>query len=139
MVGVDIEIRPQNRAAIEEHILSPYITLIEATRRAHYGGEGEGAADPERVLVLLDSCHSKEHVLAELNAYAPLVTVGSYIVAMDGIMQDLAGAPRSQADWAWNNPAPGSTGIVERESNFQIEEPEFPFNRGNIRDRVTCG
>jgi cephalosporin hydroxylase len=139
VVGIDIDIRPHNRAAIEEHPLAPFITLIEGNSidptiiekvRAHVG-------HGESVLVLLDSCHSKEHVLAELIAYAPLVTRGSYIAAMDGIMQDLADAPRSRADWIWNNPRQAAIEFVKGNADFAIEEPEFAFNEGQITDRVT--
>ncbi len=58
----------------------------------------------ETVLVILDSNHSRDHVAAELALYAPLVTSGSYIVACDGIMAQVAGAPRTEPDWNWNNP-----------------------------------
>lgn len=139
VIGIDVEIRPQNRAAIEEHILSPYITLIEGSSidRDTVAKVKAQIGTGESVLVLLDSCHSKEHVLAELNAYAPLVTVGSYIVAMDGIMQDLAGAPRSQADWAWNNPRQAAVDFVKENPAFRIEEPAFAFNEGTVTQRVT--
>ena len=89
------------------------------------------------MLVLLDSCHTRQHVLAELEAYAPLVTPGSYIVAADGIMGDLAGAPRSQDDWTWNNPRQAALEFVANNPNFAIEEPRFAFNEGNVTERVT--
>jgi cephalosporin hydroxylase len=91
----------------------------------------------ESVMVLLDSNHSKDHVLAELNAYAPLVTKGSYAVAMDGIMESVVGAPRSQPDWSWNNPKSAALEFVRSHPEFIIEEPAFLFNEGNISDRVT--
>ncbi|HKR58909.1 MAG TPA: CmcI family methyltransferase, partial [Pyrinomonadaceae bacterium] len=86
---------------------------------------------------LLDSNHSKAHVLAELEAYAPLVTPGSYIVAMDGIMADVVGAPRTEADWSWNNPKTAAAEFVAQHPKFVIEEPEFLFNEGTITERVT--
>ena len=103
VVGVDIEIRPHNRAAIKEHFLFPYVTLIEGDSIAlDVVKQVRAQIQPgETVLVCLDSCHTKEHVLKELEAYAPLVTKDSYIVAMDGIMKDLVGAPRSKPDWGW--------------------------------------
>ncbi len=75
--------------------------------------------------------------MAELEAYAPLVSIGSYIVAMDGIQKDLVGAPRSQSDWEWNNPSNAALEFVERNKDFIIEEPDFPFNEGSIKERVT--
>jgi len=66
-----------------------------------------------------------------------LVNVGSYIVAADGIMQNLVGAPRSEKDWALNNPQAAARQFVESNKNFIIEEPPFPFNEGLITERVT--
>jgi cephalosporin hydroxylase len=139
VVGVDIDIRPQNRVAIEQHSLSPFITLIEGSSvdPVVIARVKSLVGDRDTVLVLLDSCHSKKHVLAELTAYAPFIARGSYIVAMDGIMQDLPGAPRSQADWAWNNPRQAALEFVKRNSDFKIEEPQFGFNEGQITERVT--
>jgi cephalosporin hydroxylase len=139
VVGVDIEIRPHNRQAIESHELSPPIRLIEGSPidSAIVERVGLEVQPGERVLVLLDSCHTKEHVLAELNAYAPLVSEGSYIVAMDGIMEQVSGAPRTQPDWSWNNPLRAAVEFVEQNPDFVIEEPPFVFNEGNVSERVT--
>ena len=89
------------------------------------------------MLVCLDSCHTKQHSLNELHAYAPLVTPGSYIVVMDGIMKDLAGAPRSNPDWEWNNPYEAIKDFVASHGDFVVEEPDFGFNEGMIQQRVT--
>jgi cephalosporin hydroxylase len=139
VIGVDIDIRPHNRAAIEEHPLSSLITLIEGSSidPAIVAKVKAQAASTENALVLLDSCHSKEHVLAELHAYAPLVNPGSYIVAMDGIMEDVVGGRRTQPDWTWNNPRQAALEFVKENLNFRIEEPVFAFNEGNITERVT--
>lgn len=139
VIGVDIEIRPHNRTAIEEHRLSPMITLVEgssispdivSTIKDHVGSS-------ETVLVLLDSNHLKDHVLAELEAYSPLVSPGSYIVACDGIMKQVVGAPRSQEDWTWNNPLAAIDEFLERHPNFECVESSWPFNEGLIKERVT--
>ena len=139
VVGVDIEIRPHNRKALEEHFLSPLITLIEGSSTAPETVERVRAEirPGEKVIVLLDSNHTKEHVLAELNAYAPLVSRGSYIVAMDGIMEQVVGAPRTQPDWTWNNPRRAALAFVESNPDFVIEEPPFLFNEGQVTERVT--
>ena len=139
VVGIDIEIRPHNRKAIEAHELSSYLTLIEGS-----------SIDPEiiervkseikvndTVMVVLDSCHSKEHVTAELEAYAPLIPKGSYIVATDGIMHWLVNAPRSQDDWSWNNPKSAADDFVAKYPEFDNTQPVFEFNEGSITQMVT--
>ena len=88
---------------------------------------------------MLDSNHTKEHVLEELEAYSPLVTPGSYIVAADGIMQELVGAPRSNPDWSWNNPRQAALEFAAGHPEFVVEEPAFPFNEGTVDRRVTYG
>lgn len=139
VIGVDVEIRPHNRTAIEAHLLAPLITLIEGSSiDPEVVEKVRSLIEPnEKVLVLLDSCHTKEHVLAELAAYSPLVTPGSYIVAMDGIMEQVAGAPRTQPDWSWNNPKQAALEFVAANAEFAIEEPAFQFNEGNVTERVT--
>ena len=139
VVGIDIEIRPHNRKAIEEHFLSPMITLIEGSSIAPETIEQARAnvKEGETVMIMLDSNHTKEHVLAELNAYAPLVSQGSYIVAMDGIMEQVAGAPRTKADWVWNNPKAAALEFVRTNPDFVIEEPSLLFNEGLITQTVT--
>jgi cephalosporin hydroxylase len=139
VIGIDIEIRPANRAAIERHPLFPLITLIEGDSTAPPTiAKVKAQVQPgERAMVLLDSAHDKTHVLAELDAYAPLVTPGSYIVAMDGIMEKLVGAPRSQPDWGENNPRQAARAWAREHPEFVIEEPAFAFNEGLVRRRVT--
>ncbi len=139
VIGIDIEIRPHNRKAIEEHELFEYITLVEGSSiDSTIVEKVKSMVQPEdKVLVLLDSNHTKEHVLGELKAYSNLVSIDSYIVATDGIMGDLAGAPRSQDDWAWNNPKEAAREFVKNNPYFIIEEPVIPFNEGSISNRIT--
>ena len=138
-IGIDIEIRPHNRSAIEAHPLFPYITLIEgsSTDREIVDRVKAEIKDGERVMVILDSNHTRDHVLAELAAYGPLVSPGSYIVACDGIMGQVAGAPRTEDDWTWDNPTEAAKAFTADHPEFVIEEPEFPFNEGVVRERVT--
>ena len=139
VIGIDIEIRPHNREAIEEHRLSPMIALVEGSSTApdvvQQVHDQIGAA--ETVLVLLDSNHSQDHVAAELEAYGPLVSPGSYIVACDGIMQQVAGAPRTESDWSWNNPISAVQNFLKTHPGFEAHEPQWPFNEGKVRQRVT--
>lgn len=139
VIGVEIELRPHNRAAIEAHPLKSLITIVDGSSSAPETlGKIKAMIQPgESVLVLLDSKHTREHVLAELHAYAPLVTPGSYIVAMDGIMRHLPGAPRSSPDWDRNNPAEAALEFAATRKDFQLVEPPLPFNEGSVTSRVT--
>jgi cephalosporin hydroxylase len=139
VIGVDIEIRPHNRSAIEAHPLSHLITLFEGSsiEPGIVDQVTKSVGDADTVLVLLDSGHSRDHVLGELRAYGSLVSPGSYIVAMDGIMEQIAGAPRTSEDWSWNNPRQAVRDFLEEDDRFTLEEPPFLFNEGIVADRVT--
>jgi cephalosporin hydroxylase len=139
VVGVDIEIRPHNRRAIEAHELFPLITLIEGSSVSpDIVARVKSLVRPgETVMVMLDSHHSKDHVLAELEAYAPLVTPGSYVVAMDGIMEEVVGAPRSSPDWGWNNPRRAAVEFAAKHPEFHVEDPPLRFNEGQVCSRAT--
>lgn len=139
VIGVDIEIRPPNRAAIEAHPLAPRIALVEGSSVAPETVAAVRAriAPGERVLVVLDSNHSRAHVRAELELYAPLVSPGSYIVVCDGSMAAFAGSPRGRPEWAHDNPTAAATDFLAASGEFVEEEPPFPFNEGAVRARVT--
>ena len=139
IVGIDIEIRPHNRAAIEAHPLAGYITLIERSSTAlETVREVAGLVKPgERVLVILDSDHSKNHVLGELDAYAGLVTPGSYIVATDGIMYDLADVPRGKPDWKTDNPSEAARIFAASHPEIVLEQPPWLFNESRLESNIT--
>jgi cephalosporin hydroxylase len=139
VVGIDIEIRPPNRLAIETHPLGSRITLIEADSSLPETAErvANEIGRPGAALVVLDSKHSKDHVLSELRLYSRFVTVDSYIVAADGIMESVVGAPRTNPDWAWNNPRRAITEFLEENRDFEISEPAWLFNEGTVTSRVT--
>jgi cephalosporin hydroxylase len=139
VIGIDIEIRPHNRKAIEEHDLFEYITLIEGNSIDEQIVENvKSLVNPqEKVFIMLDSNHSKHHVLAELNAYADLVSIGSYIVAADGIMESLVGAPRSSSDWSWNNPKTAALEFVGQHPEFELEQPAWLFNESSLKENIT--
>jgi cephalosporin hydroxylase len=139
VVGIDVEIRPHNRTAIESHPLAHRITLVEgsSTDPATVGTVRDAIRPDETVLVILDSNHARAHVAAELKLYSPMVTAGSYIVACDGIMAQVAGAPRTAADWTWNNPLTAVDEFLTHNADFELHEPGFPFNEGQVRNRVT--
>ena len=139
VIGIDIEIRPHNRQAIEEHDLSPLITLIEGSSTATATvARAKALVKPgETVLVLLDSDHSRQHVLDELEAYHGLVTLGSYIVATDGLMKDLHDVPRGQAGWIDDHPTAAAAEFAARHPEFVVEQPAWPFNESGLTRNLT--
>jgi len=139
VIGIDIEIRPHNRKAIEEHDLSPYITLVEGSSIApEIVEQVKSLIQPgETTLVILDSNHSRQHVLGELQAYGDLVTQGSYIVATDGIMQDLYDVPRGKEDWAEDNPVMAVENFISEHPEFVLETPPWQFNESNLDQNIT--
>jgi len=139
VVGIDIDIRPANRSAIEAHPLASRITLIEgsSTAAAVVAAAERQIKTGDVVLVILDSNHSHAHVLDELRCYAPLVSVGSYLVATDGIMAELADLPGGQPDWRWDNPQAAAHDFVAERDDFVLEEPGFLFSESELTERIT--
>lgn len=139
VIGVDINIRPHNRHEIENHRMAKRISLIEGDSIAQDTVQQVSAQikSSDSVMIFLDGKHTYDHVTRELELYAPLITPDSYIVAMDGIQQSLVGAPRSQADWDWNNSAKAAIDFVAANEGFTISEPGPLFNEGNVTKFVT--
>jgi cephalosporin hydroxylase len=139
VIGVDVEIRPHNRRAIEDHEMNSLITLIEGSsiapeivREVH-----ELVTADETVMVILDSNHSKQHVLAELEMYYDLVTPNSYIVATDGSMRDLYDVPRGHAAWERDHPAEAAREFVACHPEFVMEQPPWPFSESDLTQNNT--
>lgn len=140
VVGVDIEIRPHNRSAIEAHELFHRITLIEGSSTDEAVLEQVRAqVEPgQKVMVLLDGNHTRDHVADELRLYGPLVSPGSYMVAADGLMQDLVGGPRTMDDWDWNNPTQAAIAFAaEFPDEWELAEPGPDFQEGVVERFVT--
>jgi cephalosporin hydroxylase len=139
VIGVDIEVRPHNRRAIETHELLPWITLIEGSSTDPViVGCVKGLIRPGEVaLVILDSNHTRQHVTAELEAYHDLVGPGSYIVATDGSMRDFYDAPRGKSEWRGDNPTAAAREFAGGHPEFIIEQPAWPFNESELSENVT--
>jgi cephalosporin hydroxylase len=139
VIGVDIEIRPPNRQAIETHPLSNVIQLIEgdSASPATVAAVQALIAPGESVLVLLDSCHTKAHVRRELEAYSALVTPGSYLVATDGVMKDLHDVPRGRPDWAEDHPTAAAAEFASAHPEFVWEQPPWRFNESTLGRATT--
>lgn len=124
VLGIDIDIRAHNRRHIETHPLAGRIRMIEGSSidPQVVAQVSEIAADYSRILVLLDSNHTHEHVLGELNAYASLVSVGSYCVVFDTIIEDLPANSFPDRPWdIGNNPKTAVHEFVEANADFQID------------------
>ncbi|MGH2462329.1 MAG: cephalosporin hydroxylase family protein [Candidatus Limnocylindria bacterium] len=131
VVGVDIDIRAHNRAAIEAHPLARRITMIEGSSvdPAVVAQVKDAAASRDRVLVCLDSNHTHAHVLAELEAYAPMTSVGSYCVVFDTVIEDLPEGMYPDRPWGpGDNP---KTAVVE----YLGSHPQFEVDR-RIEDKL---
>lgn len=132
VVGVDIEIRPHNRQAIESHPLAKRISLIEGSSvdPKVVAQVRSVAADKENVLVCLDSNHTHAHVLAELQAYAGLVSVGSYCVVFDTFVEDMP------PDYVWEE-RPWGKGNSPKTAVWEWlkSHPEFEIDR-SVEDRL---
>ena len=124
VLGVDIDIREHNRVAIEAHPMFKRITMIQGSSIAPGTIEQVRSLATGRhpVLVCLDSNHTYEHVLAELNAYANLVTVGSYCVVFDTIVQDLPADMFPDRPWGpGNNPKTAVWAYLKEHPEFEID------------------
>lgn len=139
VVGIDIEIRPHNRNAIEGHELSSYITLVEGSSTSpEVLDHVRSLIKPgESVLVILDSNHTRQHVLDEMRSYCDLVTKGSYLVATDGIMKDFNDVPRGNPEWIWDNPNKAAQEFAAETPQFLLEQPPWPFNESKLTENVT--
>ena len=125
VLGLDIDIRAHNRAAIEAHPMAGRIEMIEGNSisdeiitKVH-----DYAKEFSRILVSLDSNHTHEHVLAEMNAYAPLVSSGSYCVVFDTIIEDMP--PGFFADRPWDKGNSPKTAVWE----YLKTHPEFEVDK----------
>ena len=128
VIGIDIEIRPHNRAAIEAHPLSHYITMIEGSsiEPTTIQQVRDAASDRGATLVCLDSNHTHEHVLAELSAYASLVTLNSYCVVFDTVIEDMGADMFPDRPWGrGNNPKTAVWEFLKSHSEFEIDR-EIP-------------
>jgi cephalosporin hydroxylase len=129
VLSVDVEIRPHNRRAIDAHALAHRIRLIEGSSVAPetVARVREAIRSGERVLVALDSNHTRVHVAQELEHYAPLVTPGSYLVVFDGVMKDLADAPSGRPEWATDNPLAALEPFLAAHPEFERDPEIIPY------------
>ena len=124
VIGIDIDIRPHNREALANHALYPKMHLIEGSSidKSVISEVHEIATKHDSVLVILDSNHTHQHVLDELDAYSPLVNLGGYCIVSDTVIDDLP--PNSYPNRPWdidNNPKTAVSAWINSHPEFQID------------------
>jgi cephalosporin hydroxylase len=124
VIGIDIHIREHNRVEIEAHPMFKRIRLIEGSSTAPEVVQQviTLAKNKSKVMVILDSMHTHQHVLDELNAYAPLVSKGSYIVVLDTFIEDLPKGYFENRPWdIGNNPKTAVHEYLKSDQSFEID------------------
>ena len=124
VIGVDIEIRPHSRAALEAHAMASRLVLIEGSSIASETVQrvADTVGDAKRVMVCLDSMHTHDHVVAELNAYAPLVTPGCYCIVFDCFVEDMPPGFFPNRPWdVGNSPKTAVHAWLAGRQDFEID------------------
>ena len=134
VIGVDIDIRKHNRKAIKAHPMYKNIKMYQGSSidRKIFSKVEKNISKKDKVLVILDSNHSTEHVTSELNSYSKLVTKNYFIVACDGIQKAMHKAARSKSDWYTNNPITAINNFLKNNKNFKTSNNHFIFNESKI-------
>ena len=125
ILGVDIDIRTHNKQAIDAHPMSKRIEMIQGSSIATeiVDAVKAKAQGKQRIMVVLDSNHTHEHVLAELEAYAPLVTKGSYCVVFDTVVEDMPKGSFPDRPWdVGNNPKTAVWEYLKNHDEFEIDK-----------------
>lgn len=125
VLGIDIDIRHHNRVEIENHPMFKRIRMIEGSSvdQKIIGEVYKVAQDKKRVLVILDSHHTHAHVLNELEAYSPLVTLGSYLVVLDTVIEDMPDDFSPNRPWGkGNNPKTAVLEFLKNNHRFVIDK-----------------
>jgi cephalosporin hydroxylase len=124
VLGLDIDIRAHNRGAIEAHPLASRIEMIQGSSIAPeiVAQVRQIASGYRRVMLCLDSNHTHDHVLAELEAYAPLVSVGSYCIVFDTVVEDLPAEMIKDRPWKpGDNPKTAVRSYLKSHPEFEID------------------
>jgi cephalosporin hydroxylase len=126
VLGIDVDIRPANREAIDAHPMRRRLRTIEGSSIApDVVDQVRAIAHGKRAIVVLDSNHAHEHVLAELRAYAPLVCEGGYCVVMDTLIEDMPARFFEGGDRPWgvgNNPKTAVQAYLREDDRFAVDE-----------------
>ncbi len=125
VLGIDVDIRAHNREAIEAHPMARRIDLLQGSsvEPGLVASVHDRARAFSNVLVVLDSNHTHDHVLAELRAYAPLVTKGSYLVVFDTLVEDLPKETFASRPWGpGNSPKSAVNAFLKESDRFVVDD-----------------
>lgn len=125
VLGVDVDIREHNRVEIQKHPMFKRITMIEGSSvdAAVVSRVYQCASGKQRVVVVLDSLHTHDHVLKELEAYSPLVRTGSYLVVFDTVIEDMPAGYFADRPWdKGNNPKTAVWEFLRSNDRFMIDK-----------------
>ena len=139
VIGIDKHIDANQRESMQGHLLGSRISLVEGDSVSPevVSRVGQMIRPGESVLVILDSGHTREHVTRELECYSRFVTPGSYIIATDGIMRELADVPGGQPEWVSDNPASAANEFAARHPEFRQQQPAWLFREGELTENIT--
>ena len=124
VIGIDVEIRAHNRVAIEAHSMYKRIKMIEGSSISESTiNDLEKLLDNGKItMVMLDSNHSRDHVLSELRLYSKYVSVGSYLIVQDGAQEWVSDIPRGKPEWKQDNPLVAIDIFLKENDDFVIDE-----------------
>lgn len=125
VLGVDIDIREHNRTAIEQHPMFKRIEMIEgsSTDEKLVSKVFNFAKDYQKIIVVLDSNHTHDHVLRELELYSPLVQKGNYLVVFDTLIEDIPDNAFTDKPWGkGNNPKTAVYEFLKANRRFEIDD-----------------
>jgi cephalosporin hydroxylase len=125
ILGIDIDIRQHNRIEIEKHTMFKRITMLEGSSITQEMKEKiyEFAKGKAKIMVVLDSNHTHNHVKEELKLYSPLVSIDSYLVVFDTIVEDLSEELFNDRPWGkGNNPKTAVWEFLKNNDNFEIDK-----------------
>ena len=124
VLGIDLDIRPHNREALQSHPMFKRISMIEGSSiDPAIAAQVQALAAGKKVILVLDSNHTHDHVLEELRLYAPLVVVGSYCVVMDTVVEDMPADAFPDRPWGpGDNPKTAVWAYLKENQDFEIDK-----------------
>lgn len=125
VLGIDVDIRAHNRAEIDAHPMRKRIEMLQGSSVSHdtVASVAEHVKGKKSVLVILDSNHTHDHVIQELNQYSPFVTVGNYLVVFDTLVEDMPDDLIHSRPWGkGNNPKTAVQAFLESNDQFEIDK-----------------